>query len=541
MRLSAAATALLVAGCAAQSTTAGSFTVVWRPGDTSMEVEVAYPSNPGYVSIALSDDATMLGSTGTNIAVVGVSGQAVKVYRMTAKNTPGMAEMTTQQALDCGVDLTGSSLVAAASSLTLKFKLNFEQSGVTCALGPSLALAPGGAAVRIILAGYFAAAFNQHSRDETTMALGFQPAGSGSSGGGDSSAGRLSFTTPDYELKWAPGATEMEVNLTSKGASGWVGLAYSADGTMLGASGKNIAIVGTGTGTVTAYLMSDKTTGGMGALDSATALSCGVDLSGASAAVAGGSLTLSFKLRYAMGVSSCPVATTLAVARDGPQFGVVLAHGLSSVYTKHVKHASAFALGTVGDARAGTEIARPLLLPHAACMAAAWFVLAPLGICSARYHRRRSWWFQCHRLLHIIAFVATVVGFVLAVMMTSDAKSSHFYSLHAKLGLAFFCFDFIQPALGFLRPDKEAPRRAAWSFCHRLLGWLMPPCAMILGCLGADRATEHRDWLLPVAITGACLVPALFALREYLTCRRRREGASPQGERGEHRSGCVSG
>lgn len=63
-----------------------------------------------------------------------------------------------------------------------------------------------------------------------------------------------------------------------------------------------------------------------------------------------------------------------------------------------------------------------------------WAILIPIGGFLARFMKRFPWWFNVHRLINSTALGIMLIGFLLAVIMTTD----HFNSEHKIIGKSDF-------------------------------------------------------------------------------------------------------
>ncbi|RLN27749.1 cytochrome b561 domain-containing protein [Panicum miliaceum] len=74
---------------------------------------------------------------------------------------------------------------------------------------------------------------------------------------------------------------------------------------------------------------------------------------------------------------------------------------------------------------------------------------------------------RCDSLpLQIVAVVLATTGAVLSISNFENA----FNNTHQRIGLALYGFIWLQPLIGFLRPDRGMRIRSAWYLTHWLLG-----------------------------------------------------------------------
>ncbi|WVZ99602.1 hypothetical protein U9M48_044872 [Paspalum notatum var. saurae] len=74
--------------------------------------------------------------------------------------------------------------------------------------------------------------------------------------------------------------------------------------------------------------------------------------------------------------------------------------------------------------------------------------------------------FYCHVASQILAVVLATAGAVLSISNFENA----FNNTHQRIGLALYAFIWLQPLIGFLRPDRGVRTRSAWYLTHWLLG-----------------------------------------------------------------------
>lgn len=74
--------------------------------------------------------------------------------------------------------------------------------------------------------------------------------------------------------------------------------------------------------------------------------------------------------------------------------------------------------------------------------------------------------FYCHVASQILAVVLATAGAVLSISNFENA----FNNTHQRIGLALYGFIWLQPLIGFLRPDRGVKTRSAWYLTHWLLG-----------------------------------------------------------------------
>uniref|UniRef100_A0A7E4V6J1 Cytochrome b561 domain-containing protein n=1 Tax=Panagrellus redivivus TaxID=6233 RepID=A0A7E4V6J1_PANRE len=136
---------------------------------------------------------------------------------------------------------------------------------------------------------------------------------------------------------------------------------------------------------------------------------------------------------------------------------------------------------------------------HGLVMMAAWWSLIGPGILIARYLRcaSTSAWFQLHRILVFIGFLATSAaffgvfyeaGWVLYVFPCYDYCTYKDYSkqVHAILGIFVYACCWLQVLFGILRPGKTSTIRYCFNWFHRSIGLMAFTAASACCVIGVE-------------------------------------------------------
>ncbi|XP_045455053.1 putative ferric-chelate reductase 1 homolog [Melitaea cinxia] len=143
---------------------------------------------------------------------------------------------------------------------------------------------------------------------------------------------------------------------------------------------------------------------------------------------------------------------------------------------------AALALSAPGSAAPASRL---LLRLHGCCMLAAWLGAASLGVVLARYFKK-TWvgktlggkdiWFAYHRILMVLTWVLTMVGFILILVEVGGWQDTG-DNPHAITGIITVVLCFIQPIGAFFRPHPGTKHRPLFNWLH----WLIGNSAHILG------------------------------------------------------------
>lgn len=178
-----------------------------------------------------------------------------------------------------------------------------------------------------------------------------------------------------------------------------------------------------------------------------------------------------------------------------------------------------------------------LVVAHGALMAAAWALVAPVGVLAARH----KWafgknWFNAHRGLQALAISLFIAGVAIAFSqfprLTSPVGAAHF-----GLGIAITVLVGLQLIGGLVRPKPDAGRlRAAWSLAHFNSGRITLLAALANVGMGIYLAVTMfgnsvTAWAVPVCVSVGLVLLADVAL----TLARRRSGGSG-GQGGEDKA-----
>ncbi|KAL0811036.1 hypothetical protein ABMA28_010316 [Loxostege sticticalis] len=139
-------------------------------------------------------------------------------------------------------------------------------------------------------------------------------------------------------------------------------------------------------------------------------------------------------------------------------------------------------LATVGSAAGSSKL---LVKLHGSFMILAWLGASSIGILLARYFRQvwvgrqlggKDIWFAYHRILMVLTWLLTVVGFIL-ILVEVGGWSTTGDNPHAITGLVTVILCFIQPIGAYFRPHPGTKKRPVFNWLH----WFFGNAAHILG------------------------------------------------------------
>eukprot|EP01134_Creolimax_fragrantissima_P000633 CFRG0633T1 len=118
-------------------------------------------------------------------------------------------------------------------------------------------------------------------------------------------------------------------------------------------------------------------------------------------------------------------------------------------------------------------------LVHGILMMLAWGILIPIGVTCAMYRGMFGGsiiWLTIHQACNTSAWLLTIAGFAIALILNSTAK---FKSTHSFIGIAIFALVALQPLNGWLRPhlpdagENKSKKRIAWEIIHKWNGRIL--------------------------------------------------------------------
>ncbi|XP_062217382.1 cytochrome b561 domain-containing protein At2g30890-like [Phragmites australis] len=147
--------------------------------------------------------------------------------------------------------------------------------------------------------------------------------------------------------------------------------------------------------------------------------------------------------------------------------------------------------------------------------------LMPVGIILVRMSTKSQngrcvrFLFCCHVISQIAAVLLATGGAVLSLMNFENSFSNN----HQRVGLALYAFMWLQPIIGFFRPERGVKLRSRWYFFHWILGIAICATGITNVYIGLriyhDRTTKSvRLW------TGLLTVEVSFLAFFYLMIDR---------------------
>ncbi|GMH32522.1 hypothetical protein BSKO_00356 [Bryopsis sp. KO-2023] len=216
--------------------------------------------------------------------------------------------------------------------------------------------------------------------------------------------------------------------------------------------------------------------------------------------------------------------TTIEFTQERPDFltsfegalsiNVAVADGDSLVRHSPAQRWSAELDLLSGSARDATKDLRKYYNWHGAIMAVSWMFLAQIGILVGSHKwvvpvGGKGGWFKAHRGVQTLTLLGTLAGIVIAILKFDEHEMT-VARIHRLFGYLAFGLGWLQGVAGFLRPDKDHPKRYLFDMFHRWGGFLlgyMGPTTVLLG-IYSYREIEGIDigkWLIPSVVSLAAI------------------------------------
>ncbi|XP_064953064.1 cytochrome b561 and DOMON domain-containing protein At3g61750-like isoform X3 [Musa acuminata AAA Group] len=303
----------------------------------------------------------------------------------------------------------------------------------------------------------------------------------------------------------------LSIILSAVYTSGWVGIGFSSDGMMTGAS----AMVGWidigGRANIRQFYLRGQTSSEV-MVDEGQLLETGV---APAVILYGNNIYLAFQLNV-----SAPMAQQLLL------FALSTATPVEFYLMEHDDKASVsfdFSVGTVAEP---SSYPNQLKRNHGALGILGWGVLLPVGAVVARYCR--LWdpmWYYLHVIIQFVGFLAGFAGVVAGIALHRRLHSD--VALHRGLGIFILVLGILQVTAFFLRPGKGSKIRKHWNWYHHWVGSLVVFLAAINIALGIQVGEAGNSWKIGYGIILAIISIAVALLESMRWWSRLSEKTEP--------------
>lgn len=246
---------------------------------------------------------------------------------------------------------------------------------------------------------------------------------------------------------------------------------------------------------------------------------------------------------------------TLSSEVEGPDLEVDYSEGLAKLkFTHHpVSEHGRNALLAVGEVQEGT-LSVPtqekeyfmefdshshsghntgLLVAHGWLMTISVGVMFPIGIIfPIAFKDAGPLWFQLHRAIQTVGFLAFTVGFGIGL---SDGHRTEV--LHLALGIASFAFAVLQVTALFFRPEKDKPARKWWNYCHWASGYTcvgLGIANIYIGLTSMSALQVDDGYTIAYSVVLGVIICCLLGSKFYSVLQRKPSTPSKQGGSKSH-------
>ncbi|KAK9086051.1 hypothetical protein Sjap_026462 [Stephania japonica] len=150
-------------------------------------------------------------------------------------------------------------------------------------------------------------------------------------------------------------------------------------------------------------------------------------------------------------------------------------------------------------------------------------VLMPLGIITIRVFssgrrencgRRLKMLFYAHVALQMVAVGLVTAGAIMSIKNFENAFNNN----HQKIGLGLYGMTWLQPLIGYCRPQRGSKRRSLWFFVH----WILGTATSLLGIINIYTGlhayhikTERSVSIWTMAFTvQVCVIALLYLFQD---------------------------
>ena len=168
-----------------------------------------------------------------------------------------------------------------------------------------------------------------------------------------------------------------------------------------------------------------------------------------------------------------------------------------------------------------------LVKVHGAMMVISWMFFADIGTFTAGYTRTKYpehsglYWFHIHQICMSITFSLTMVSALIMFIgrgLTPLSFEKISTNPHTLIGMIALSLTFIQPIMGYLRPDPHSSRRRYFNVIHRYNGYLTT-CTAFMAILSASLLEEAKlqsEWGSSLIFVSGSFVGFYFLCHLFL-------------------------
>lgn len=292
----------------------------------------------------------------------------------------------------------------------------------------------------------------------------------------------------------------LSIVLSTIYATGWVGIAFSKDGMMVGSS----AIAGwmgkTGIPHIGRYYLGGKSRSEV-KLHQGQLLTTAVP---PEVVVEQAKIYIAFQLKL-----SAPIS------RQNLLFAVGAKIPVNKHLTKHEDKTSISFDFSAGTSSISSSYPSKLKTTHGALAIFGWGVLLPIGAIVARYGKQ--WdplWYYLHVVIQFVGFIFGLAAVVAGIALYDKLHAN--VIAHRGLGIFILVLGILQVLAFFLRPDKDSKIRKYWQWYHHWAGRLVLFFAAVNIVLGIKVGYAGNSWKIGYGFNLAVLLIASIILEVLL-------------------------
>ncbi|KAK9121942.1 hypothetical protein Syun_019559 [Stephania yunnanensis] len=303
----------------------------------------------------------------------------------------------------------------------------------------------------------------------------------------------------------------LTIILSAPYTTGWVGIAFSKEGRMIGSSAMVGWISREAHASIKQYYLR------------ATVASEVIPNKGElpltnvppAVVVHEATIYLAFQMKFPNRVTKQPIL--LAFGTKHP------VHHRLSHHDDRISIAFDFSGGSVAVLNKGTDSMRR---NHGILGIISWGLILPVGAMAPRYFKHKDpLWFHFHVCFQFLGFLIGLATVVLGKVLYDKLNAN--ISAHRGIGITVLTLSILQISAYFLRPHKDAKNRKYWNWYHNWVGRI----ALFLGAvnivLGMDAAGAGKSWKIGYGFLLAFVLATVIVFEVLLRLRRRDKTTQP--------------
>lgn len=148
----------------------------------------------------------------------------------------------------------------------------------------------------------------------------------------------------------------------------------------------------------------------------------------------------------------------------------------------------------------------------------AWGLILPIGAIVPRYFRHKDpLWYYLHAGIQFLGFILGLANVLLGLQLYDKINAD--IPAHKGIGIFVLVLSILQVLAFFLRPDKDSKKRIYWNWYHHWFGRMALFFAAINIVLGIHYAGAGNDWKIGYGFLVGIILVSVIIL-ETLSCIR---------------------